>query len=87
MILQFIGNLLLINILKALSNLLPFGTLHNDGRSGNKAASSSGTHSRPGTHFPQVKLEDGLKQSPHVSPSSRVPTSIYHNNLDCIIKT
>ena len=76
-----------LRILKTLSNVLPFGTLHNDGRSGNKAASSSGTHSRPGTHFPQVKLEDGLKQSPHVSPSSFVPTSIYYNNSDNIIKT
>ena len=56
-------------------NLLPWGDLHRDGRSGNIAAFSSGTHSRPSIHVPQVKLVDGLKQDPQASPSNLVPLS------------
>ena len=51
------------------------GVLHRDGRSGNIAAFSSGKHSRPSLHVPHVKLVDGLKQDPQVSPSSLVPSS------------
>ena len=56
-------------------NILLCGDLHRDGRSGNKAAFSSGTHSRPSIHVPQVMLDDGLKQGPHVSPSCLVTSS------------
>ena len=56
-------------------NILLCGDLHRDGRSGSNEVFASGTHSRPSIHVPQVKLEDGLKQGPHVSPSCLVTSS------------
>ena len=44
------------------------GALHLDGKNGIMKAFSSGTHFKPGLHFPQSPEIE--KQAPHVSPSS-----------------
>ena len=69
------NELYIIHPFRFLENILLVVVLHRGGRSGNIAAFSSGMHSRPSIQVPQVKLVDGLKQDPQVSPSSLVPTS------------
>ena len=62
-----------ISIALGAENILLCGAVHRDGRSGIKSTILCGTHSRPSTHVPQVPTK--LKQGPHVSPSSLVPSS------------
>ena len=52
--------------------LIPDIFAHLGGASGRMFASGLSRHSKPGAHTPQKKLVDGLKQSPHDSPSCLV---------------
>ena len=55
--------------------LIPDIFAHLGGASGRMSASGLSRHSKPGAHTPQKKLVDGLKQSPHDSPSCLVSFS------------
>ena len=55
--------------------LIPDIFTHLGGASGRMSASGLSRHSKPGAHTPQKKLVDGLKQSPHDSPSCLVSFS------------
>ena len=55
--------------------LIPDIFAHLGGASGRMSASGLSRHSKPGAHTPQKKLVDGLKQSPHDSPSCLVSLS------------
>ena len=63
------------NLTYVYSILLPDFFSHLGAASGRMSTSGLSRHSKPAAHTPQKKLVDGLKQSPHDSPSCLVSFS------------